>query len=103
VAFAQKIPLLPKTHSWLKISTEANLTMWNMHPLLKVDISQLSVAERIQLAEDLWDSIILTTPDAIMLSDAQTQELDRRLELQRQNPERGSTWEEVKHRLSSSQ
>ncbi|MBE9225643.1 addiction module protein [Phormidium sp. LEGE 05292] len=27
------------------------------HPLLKVDISQLSVAERIQLAEDLWDSI----------------------------------------------
>jgi putative addiction module component (TIGR02574 family) len=28
------------------------------HPLLKVDISQLSVAERIQLAEDLWDSIL---------------------------------------------
>jgi Putative addiction module component len=28
------------------------------HPLLKVEISQLSIAERIQLAEDLWDSII---------------------------------------------
>jgi putative addiction module component (TIGR02574 family) len=28
------------------------------HPLLKVEISQLSIAERIQLAEDLWDSIL---------------------------------------------
>jgi hypothetical protein len=29
----------------------------NSHPLLKVDIAQLSVAERIQLAADLWYSI----------------------------------------------
>ena len=29
-----------------------------MHPLLKVDIAQLSISERIQLAEDLWDSIV---------------------------------------------
>jgi putative addiction module component (TIGR02574 family) len=28
------------------------------HPLLKVEISELSIAERIQLAEDLWDSIL---------------------------------------------
>ncbi len=28
------------------------------HPVLKVDISQLSLAERIQLAEDLWGSIL---------------------------------------------
>jgi putative addiction module component (TIGR02574 family) len=69
-----------------------------MHPLLKVDISELSVSERIQLAEDLWDSI-LTTPDAIPLSEVQKQELDRRLELHRQNPNRGSTWQEVKQRL----
>lgn len=47
-----------------------------MHPLLKVDISELSISERIQLAEDLWDSI-LTTPDAIPLSETQKQELDR--------------------------
>jgi putative addiction module component (TIGR02574 family) len=69
-----------------------------MHPLLKVDISELSVSERIQLAEDLWDSI-LTTPDAIPLSEVQKQELDRRLELHRQNATRGSTWQEVKQRL----
>ena len=69
-----------------------------MHPLLKVDISELSISERIQLAEDLWDSI-LTTLDTIPLSEAQKQELDRRLELHRQNPNLGSTWEEVKQCL----
>ena len=69
-----------------------------MHPLLKVDISELSISERIQLAEDLWDSI-LTTPNAIPLSETQKQELERRLELHRQNPNRGSTWEEVRQRL----
>ncbi|MEH1835593.1 MAG: addiction module protein, partial [Nostoc sp.] len=39
-----------------------------MHPILKVDISELIVSERIQLAEDLWDSI-LTTPDEVPLND----------------------------------
>ncbi len=69
-----------------------------MHPILKVDISELSVAERIQLAEDLWDSI-LTDTNAAPLSEEQKQELDRRLETHRQNPKQGSTWEEVKQRL----
>jgi putative addiction module component (TIGR02574 family) len=40
------------------------------HPLLKFEISQLSVAERIQLAEDLWDSILDKT-DEIQLNEAQ--------------------------------
>ncbi|MFM2064479.1 MAG: hypothetical protein RLZZ507_4150 [Cyanobacteriota bacterium] len=30
----------------------------SLHPLLKFDISELSIAERIQLTEDLWDSIL---------------------------------------------
>ncbi|MEH2369330.1 addiction module protein [Nostoc sp.] len=69
-----------------------------MHPILKVDISELSVSERIQLAEDLWDSI-LTTPDEVPLNDEQKQELDKRLEMHSQNPNRGSTWQSVKQRL----
>ncbi|MEH2088299.1 addiction module protein [Nostoc sp.] len=69
-----------------------------MHPILKVDISELSVSERIQLAEDLWDSI-LTTPEEVPLSDEQKQELDRRLEMHRQNPNQGSNWQSVKQRL----
>jgi putative addiction module component (TIGR02574 family) len=72
------------------------------HPLLKVEISQLSVAERIQLAEDLWDSI-LECQSELSLTEAQKQELDRRLELYQSNPTTGSTWEAVKQRLSRSQ
>ncbi len=64
------------------------------HPLLKVEISQLSIAERIQLAEDLWDSI-LERQDELSLTDAQKQELDRRLEEYQQDPTAGSTWEAV--------
>jgi putative addiction module component (TIGR02574 family) len=71
------------------------------HPLLKVEISQLSVAERIQLAADLWDSI-LDKADEISLDKAQQQELDRRLEQHRQDPNAGSTWEDVKQRLGFS-
>ena len=71
-----------------------------MHPLLKVDIAQLSISERIQLAEDLWDSIVAENKtDEFPLSEDQKQELDRRLEMYRQNPSQGSTWEEVKQKL----
>jgi putative addiction module component (TIGR02574 family) len=73
-----------------------------MHPLLKVDISQLTVAERIQLAEDLWDSI-LATPEAVPVSETQQRELDRRLEQYSQNPMLGSSWKEVKQRLGFSE
>ncbi|GAA6620108.1 addiction module protein [Scytonema sp. NUACC26] len=71
------------------------------HPLLKIEISQLSIAERIQLAEDLWDSI-LEQQDEVPLTDAQQQELDLRLERYHQEPTSGSTWEEVKQRLGFS-
>lgn len=72
------------------------------HPLLKVEISQLSVAERIQLAEDLWDSI-LGNQEELILTEAQEQELDRRLERYQHDQTAGSTWEEVKQRLGFSQ
>jgi putative addiction module component (TIGR02574 family) len=72
------------------------------HPLLKVEISQLSISERIQLAEDLWDSI-LDRQDEVQLDPAQQQELDRRLDRHRQDPTAGSNWETVKQRLGSSQ
>ncbi len=69
------------------------------HPFLKVEISQLSIAQRIQLAEDLWDSI-LDQQDEPRLTDAQCQELDRRLKRYEEEPRVGSTWEEVKQRLN---
>ncbi|MDZ8053009.1 MAG: addiction module protein [Aulosira sp. ZfuVER01] len=71
------------------------------HPLLKVDIYELSVAERIQLAEDLWNSI-LEQQEQLPLSQAQQKELDRRLENYQKNPANGYSWEEVKQRLAFS-
>lgn len=65
------------------------------------EILQLSVAERIQLAEDIWDSIA-ADPAALPLSDAQRQELDRRLESYAQNPDEGLRWEELKEKVRNS-
>ncbi|MDT5122979.1 MAG: hypothetical protein QOC96_2461 [Acidobacteriota bacterium] len=65
------------------------------------DILQLSVAERIQLAEDIWDSIA-AVPEALSLTDAERQELNRRLELYAQNPDDGISWDELKEKLLKS-
>lgn len=63
-------------------------------------IQQLSVAERIQLVEDIWDSIA-TAPETLGVPESQRQELDSRLEAHHQNPGAGSSWDEVKARLQS--
>jgi putative addiction module component (TIGR02574 family) len=60
-----------------------------------VDIAQLSVAERIQLVEDLWDSLVVN-PDDVPVTQAQRDELDRRLQAQRDNPSEGASWQQVK-------
>jgi putative addiction module component (TIGR02574 family) len=57
-----------------------------------IDISRLSPAERLQLVEELWDSL---APTDIPLSPAQVEELDRREALHRADPSRGRPWREV--------
>lgn len=64
-------------------------------------ILELSVAERIQLVEDIWDSIA-AEPDALALSPEDRDELDRRLADQEANPGAGRPWGEVKARLLGS-
>lgn len=66
------------------------------------DILELSVAERIQMVEDIWDSIA-AGPEAVPLSEELKQELDRRLEAYRLNPDAGSPWIAVRERLRSGQ
>ena len=65
------------------------------------DILELSVAERIQLVEDIWDSIA-AVPEALPLTDTQRQELDRRLEAYAQNPREGIPWDELKKKVLES-
>ena len=61
-----------------------------------IDIAKLSPEERLELLEELWDSL---SPEAIAMTDAQTRELDRRLdELDREGPI-GIPWNEVLDRI----
>ncbi|MEW6501426.1 MAG: addiction module protein [Thermodesulfobacteriota bacterium] len=71
-----------------------------MQAVSKADILKLSVAERILLVEDIWDSIA-ELPEELTLSEAQQQELDRRLEAYHQDPEAGSPWAEVRERIKA--
>lgn len=64
------------------------------------DIEALTPEERLSLLEQLWDSLA-ATPEAIPLTKAQREELDRRLdELEREGPV-GIPWEEVLNRIRS--
>ena len=63
-----------------------------------IDIAKLSPEERLELLEQLWDSLA-DTPDAVPLTDAQREELDRRLDdLDREGPI-GIPWNEVLDRI----
>lgn len=55
----------------------------------------MSVPERIQLVEDIWDSIA-EVPESVVLSDEQKAELDRRLEAYHRSPDEGSLWAVVR-------
>ncbi len=64
------------------------------------NILKLDVSERIQLVEDVWDSVA-AVPEAIPLTDKQKKELDQRLAAYHSNPSVGSPWKEVKKRILS--
>ena len=62
------------------------------------DILELSIPERIQVVEDIWDSIS-AVPESVSLSEEQKIELDRRLQAYHKNPNAGSPWAVVRERL----
>jgi putative addiction module component (TIGR02574 family) len=63
------------------------------------DILSLSIAERIELIGDLWDSMA-EVPEAITLTEAQKAELDRRLDACGQDPTAGAPWPVVRDRIA---
>lgn len=62
------------------------------------DVMELTVAERIELVEDVWDTIS-EVPESVKLTQEQKQILDERLEAYHKNPNAGSPWEDVKKRI----
>jgi putative addiction module component (TIGR02574 family) len=65
-----------------------------------IDISTLTVEQRLELLDEIWESLY-ETPQAIPLTEAQREELDRRMdEVDRDGPD-GIPWDEVLQRLRS--
>lgn len=78
----------PKTSGRLKVMINA----------LRKELFQLSAAERLELVEELWDSIADEDP-ALELTSEQREDLDRRLAEADADPAGGSSWEEVRERI----
>jgi putative addiction module component (TIGR02574 family) len=74
-----------------------------MNKALRDQVMQLPPEERLELIEDLWDSIhppgSARPGEPVMLTDEQKAELDRRLEEHKRHPERAEPWEVVRARL----
>ena len=65
---------------------------------LEIDINKLSPEERLELIEELWDSLS-ADPAKIPLTDAQAKELDRRVAEMDQDDSLGIPWETVLARI----
>jgi putative addiction module component (TIGR02574 family) len=68
-------------------------------PRINVDqLLELPTAERVALAQAIWDSVAQNPAD-VPVTQAQRDELDRRLEALRSNPNAGATWDSIKRSL----
>jgi putative addiction module component (TIGR02574 family) len=65
------------------------------------DLKRLPVSERIQLVEDLWDSIADDSP-VMGLTPEYIAELDRRLDALEAQPKAGTPWEIARERILAS-
>jgi putative addiction module component (TIGR02574 family) len=61
----------------------------------ELGIDRLSVDERLALMHEIWDSLA-AEPGRTYLTEAQRQELERRLAEQQANPEDVVPWEQIK-------
>ena len=68
---------------------------------IPLEIKKLSVAERILIVEEIWDSIA-AEQESVQVADAQKAELDRRIASFDASPNEGKSWEEIKRRLETS-
>ena len=68
---------------------------------VSIDFKRLTVAERILLVEEIWDSIVEENA-TVPLTEAQRNELDRRLAEAKQDPGAVTSWETIKRRLLES-
>jgi putative addiction module component (TIGR02574 family) len=65
---------------------------------VRKEIQSLSVADRLQLLEEIWDSLI-DMPEAVPVTDAQRKELARRRRAHARNPSAAKSWAQIRARL----
>jgi putative addiction module component (TIGR02574 family) len=75
------------------------ITSADMNKALLKELMELTPEERIQLAEDLWDSI--SAEEVPPLTDEQMAEMDRRLAEHERNPSSALPWGDVREWLWS--
>ncbi len=71
-----------------------------MKKITATDILHLSIPERIQLVEDVWDTIAAKA-DKVELTNEEKKIINQRLESYHRNPEAGSPWTDVLKRLEA--
>ncbi len=64
------------------------------------DILKLTVSERLELIDTIWDSITMDGSD-LPLTEAHRREIDRRLDQYAVNPPPLSSWDEVRARIEA--
>ena len=90
----------PQRSKW-KIEMRRTLCQVDaMAALARANVLSLSIPERIQLAEEVWDTIA-EVPEEVALTDEQKTKLDRRLDAHHLNPDEGSPWGVVRERIRS--
>jgi len=65
-----------------------------MKKITATDTLELSIPERIQLVEDIWDTITAGAA-SVELTEGEKRIIDARLAAYYRNPELGSPWEDV--------
>lgn len=73
-----------------------------MKKISAADTLELSIPERIQLVEDIWDTIATET-DSVEVSEEEKKIIDARLDAYHKNPDLGSPWKDVFNRLANKQ
>jgi putative addiction module component (TIGR02574 family) len=69
-----------------------------MKKISATDTLELSIPERIQLVEDIWDTIASEVV-SVDLTEEEKRVIDSRLEAFHKDPDSGSPWEEIYQRI----
>jgi putative addiction module component (TIGR02574 family) len=75
--------------------------VWRYYKMKKISAAEaleLSIPERIQLVEEIWDTIAEGT-ESVELTEEEKKIIDARLEAYRENPDAGLSWEEVREKI----